>query len=709
MPTSSGSRGARSRHRPDGSDFPVCEHVFVRWENLSVEVEDPQRPLPKLGDGAVVRTFDAPEALGIRFHEVKAKSALNKVHPAARMPFNWTVNPYRGCTHACQFCMAGDTPILMANGRTKPLADLRVGDEIYGTVRCGKYRVYVNTEVLDQWSTLKPAYRITLEDGTELVASGDHRFWTRRGKWKYVTGAMAGPMQRPYLTLNDKLVGTGQFATQPKDSPDYRRGYLCGLIRGDAHLSRESALPRCRLALTDIEAIRRARDYLTDLEIDTHEFLFQAAVGTRRASTAIRAQSAGRVAAIRELVTWPRDPSNGWVKGFLAGIFDAEGGRSEALRICNEDPEIIGWITYCLRRLDFTYVIEPTRPSGVVVVRIPGGLRQHLRFFHTVDPAITRKRSIGAIALKSDAQLGIASIEPLRPALPLYDITTGTGDFIANGVVSHNCFARRTHVYLDLNAGRDFEREIVVKVNVPEKLRAELGRPSWKREGVALGTNTDPYQWVESRYKLMPGIWQALLDHDTPASLVSKSPLALRDLELLQALASGPGFQAFMSVPTLDERAWRETEPHTPSPRARLEAVRKMNEAGVPAGVLIAPLMPGINDTPEEVAEIVRLADDAGATSVGAVALHLRGEVKDVFFAWLEERRPELLDRYKELYANGAYAPSEERKRLQALTRISRKRRGRKPEAPSRGPQAQREPAQNAARTLPEPNQRTLF
>jgi DNA repair photolyase len=211
----------------------------------------------------------------------------------------------------------------------------------------------------------------------------------------------------------------------------------------------------------------------------------------------------------------------------------------------------------------------------------------------------------------------------------------------------------------------------------------------------------------------MPGIWQALYDHDTPGSLVSKSPLALRDLEYLQALAAGPGFQAFMSVPTLDERAWRETEPHTPSPRARIEAVRKMNEAGVPAGVLIAPLMPGINDTPEEVAEIVRLADDAGATSVGAVALHLRGEVKDVFFEWLEQRRPELLDRYKQLYAKGAYAPSEERKRLQALTRIPRKRRARKPPAPSRGPKAaretEREQPRKAARTAPAPKQRTLF
>ena len=120
----------------------------------------------------------------------------------------------------------------------------------------------------------------------------------------------------------------------------------------------------------------------------------------------------------------------------------------------------------------------------------------------------------------------------------LYDITTGTGDFIANGVVSHNCFARPTHTYLDFDAGRDFEREIVVKVNAPEVVRAELARPSWKGEHVAMGTNTDPYQWVESRYKLMPGIWEAMRDARNPCSILTKSPLLLRDIELMREIAA---------------------------------------------------------------------------------------------------------------------------------------------------------------------------
>jgi DNA repair photolyase len=251
----------------------------------------------------------------------------------------------------------------------------------------------------------------------------------------------------------------------------------------------------------------------------------------------------------------------------------------------------------------------------------------------------------------------------------MYDITTGTGDFIANGVVSHNCFARPTHTYLGFNAGRDFEREIVVKVNAPEVLRAELARRTWKREHVALGTNTDPYQWVEGRYRLMQGIWEALRDAANPCSVLTKSPLLLRDLPLMLQIAERASFTACLSIPTLDERAWRETEPHTPNPRARLEAVAELNRAGIPTGVLIAPLMPGINDAPHQIEPLLEAASAAGATSIGGVALHLRGEVRGVFMGWLEAKRPDLVARYERLYSRGAYAPRRERERLAGLVR----------------------------------------
>jgi DNA repair photolyase len=229
------------------------------------------------------------------------------------------------------------------------------------------------------------------------------------------------------------------------------------------------------------------------------------------------------------------------------------------------------------------------------------------------------------------------------------------------------CFARPTHTYLDFNAGRDFEREIVVKVNAPEVLCAELGRPSWKHEHVAMGTNTDPYQWVEGRYRLMPGIWEALRDAANPCSILTKSPLLLRDLPLMLQIAEVADISASLSVPTLDEKAWRATEPHTPHPRARLEAVAELNRAGIPTGVLVAPLIPGVNDAPEQLEPLLQMAHDAGAVGIGGVALHLRGEVRALWFEWLREHRPDLIERYEKLYARGAYAPVEERRRLAAL------------------------------------------
>jgi DNA repair photolyase len=649
----------------------------MRWDSQRVDREN-GRSLPGL-DVERIRTFDAPEALGINFHEVRAKSALNKV-PGDYLPFNWTVNAFRGCAHACTYCSWGDTPILLEDGRTKPIRDIRVGDRIYGTRKGPTYRHYALTEVLAHWDTYKEAYRVILEDGTELIASGDHRFLSRRGNWKHVVGADQGPLQRPHLTLNDKLMGVGHFADGPDtDAPIYRRGYMCGLVRGDGNLASYDYTPpgrapqrlnRFRLALADFEALRRAQEYLRDLDVETDQFVFAVAAGNHREIRAIRNQSRRGVERIREAIAWPRGSSDLWAKGFLAGIFDAEGCYSQGVfRIANCDPEIIDWTTWSLRLLGFDCALEPTgKPNGMTNVRIRGGLREVLRFFHLTDPAIARKRSIENVALKSDSKLGVTSIEPIGKR-QLFDITTGTGDFIANGVVSHNCFARNTHTYLDLDAGRDFEREIVVKVNVPELLRAELAKPSWKRELVAFGTNTDPYQWAEGRYELMPPMIEALRETETPTSILTKSSLVTRDLDLYLELAEVADVSVNFSVPTLDEKIWRQTEPHTPHPRKRLEAVAAFNEAGIPSGVLVAPLMPGINDSPELVDEIVSIAEEAGATFVNGIALHLRPGVKEVFMSWLSAARPDLVPRYDDLYEGRAYAPNAERKRIGSLVR----------------------------------------
>jgi DNA repair photolyase len=236
------------------------------------------------------------------------------------------------------------------------------------------------------------------------------------------------------------------------------------------------------------------------------------------------------------------------------------------------------------------------------------------------------------------------------------------------------CFARPTHEFLDFGAGRDFEREVVVKVNVPEVLRAELARPSWRGEHVALGTNTDPYQWVEKRYRLMRGVWEALRDAANPCSILTKSPLVLRDADLLSEIAQRTHVSACLSIPTWDEKVSRATEPHTPSPKARMEAVRELNRLGIPTGILIAPLMPGINDDPAQVAKIVEAADAAGAKSIGGQALFLRGSTRDVFMGWLRVKRPDLVPEYERLYANRSRLGSDDRGRVEApLRKVSRR------------------------------------
>ena len=266
------------------------------------------------------------------------------------------------------------------------------------------------------------------------------------------------------------------------------------------------------------------------------------------------------------------------------------------------------------------------------------------------------------------------------------------------------CFARPTHTYLEFNAREDFERQIVVKVNAPELVRVELARPSWSGEHVALGTNTDPYQWVEGRYELMPGIWEAMRDFSNPCSVLTKSPLLLRDLELMKQVGERTEFSANLSIPTLDERAWRATEPHTPHPRKRIEAIAELKRAGIRTGVLIAPLIPGVNDSPEQLEPLLGLLDEAGPDSVGGVALHLRGEVRDICFDWLRDHRPDLIPRYEELYERGAYMRREEADRLSAM--VHRVDRG----APRRGMRERATPGPDGEEVSPPPaRQSRLF
>jgi DNA repair photolyase len=455
-------------------------------------------PLPLALPDAVARTFNTPGFAGVTFYEIHAKSIINKVPSQSRVPFQWTINPYRGCSHACTYCLAGDTPILMANGASRPISELRVGDAIYGTVPVGGRRRYVMTEVRDHWSSVRPAYRVTLAGGTRLVSSADHRFLTEQG-WKQVSTESTQLDSQAPLDTGDRVVST-----------------------------------------------------------------------------------------------------------------------------------------------------------------------------------------LGPLAVES--------IEALGAQTTLYDITTGTGDFIANGVISHNCFARNTHTYLDLDSGHDFDSRIVVKLNAGALLRKELAAPGWTGAHIAMGTNVDCYQRAEGRYRLMRDILAALRDFRNPFSILTKGTLILRDLDLLRQAAEVTSVGLSVSVGFVDEELWRSVEPGTPSPRRRLDVVRRLTDAGFPVSVLMAPVLPGLTDDDESIDATVAAIAASGAVTATPLPLHLRTGAREWYLGWLARTRPGLLPRYRTLFARGAYSPGAYQRQLTDRVRAAMARHGISTSQPGRARQVATEP-----------------
>jgi DNA repair photolyase len=223
------------------------------------------------------------------------------------------------------------------------------------------------------------------------------------------------------------------------------------------------------------------------------------------------------------------------------------------------------------------------------------------------------------------------------------------------------CFARRTHEWLELDSGRDFDSQIVVKTNLVDVLCRELARPSWAREHVALGTNTDPYQRAEGRYRLMPGVIQALACSGTPFSILTKGTLLRRDIPLLVEASRDVPVGLGVSLTTWDDELHRSVEPGVSSPRARLALVRALADAGLPCGVFLAPVLPGLTDDEESLDAAIRAVAEAGATGVTVIPLHLRPGAREWFMAWLAREHAPLVPRYEQLYRRRAYVPAEYR------------------------------------------------
>ncbi|WP_324277741.1 Rv2578c family radical SAM protein [Blastococcus brunescens] len=223
------------------------------------------------------------------------------------------------------------------------------------------------------------------------------------------------------------------------------------------------------------------------------------------------------------------------------------------------------------------------------------------------------------------------------------------------------CFARKTHEWLELDSGQDFDTQVVVKTNLAEILRRELARPSWTHEHVALGTNTDPYQRAEGRYRLMPGVIGALAESGTPFSILTKGTLLRRDVPLLRDAAQSVPLGLGVSMAIWDDDLHAGLEPGVPTPRARLDLVRALADAGLPCGVFLAPVLPGLTDGLANLDAALAAIAAAGATGVTVIPLHLRPGAREWFMAWLSREHPELVPRYQQLYARRAYVPTEYR------------------------------------------------
>ena len=430
---------------------------------------------------------DGPPPAQVRLIEDHSRSILAS-NDSPDVGFNHSVNPYRGCLHACAYCLSGDTAITLADGRTRRLADLRPGDAIYGTRQVRGTRRYVHTRVLHHWATRKAAFRVVLADGTELVASGDHRFLGERG-WRFVQPA-AAPFQRPVLSKSDVLLGPG------------------------------------------IASVHRPRSYVAEHSI-TSELHYGG--GTRLIS-----EHRGYHLAARSPRSW-----------------HLEGREVEAI-------------------------------ASSRIVRI--------------EPIGTRD---------------------------LFDITTGTGDFIANGVISHNCYARPSHEYLDMGAGSDFDTKIVVKPRAAELLREAFDKPSWRGELVMFSGVTDCYQAVEKQLELTRQCLEVCLAYRNPVAIITKSALIERDIDLLVELHKEAGVHVSMSIAWVDPELARQIEPWAPAPERRFKTMEKLAAAGVPVGVMCAPVMPGLND--DQMVRVLERAKDAGAATAGWVLLRLPGAVAGVF------------------------------------------------------------------------------
>jgi DNA repair photolyase len=584
-----------------------------------------------------------PEHL-VKLKVIQPKSVLN-----ASSFGGFTLNPYGGCTVGCAYCLEGDTLITMANGTTKPIKDVLIGEAIVGVRRedheSGVWsRRYTQATILNKIETLKEAFEIILNNGNRVICSGDHRWLTERG-WKYTTGQMHGANRRPYLTTNNVIYGIGQAHRTPSETEEYQKGYLAGMIRGDGLLARydysgkykrhnkrraqtKDIQHQFRLALSDFEALKRTKDYLSRFGVETTDFDFDNRSGNKP-MRAIRNNSRTAFETITALIA--DGNSTEWLRGWLAGIFDAEGSFGDIIRISNTDEQMLKITLEAFDALNMNTVRED-RISAASNIRLRGGLSEVTKFFQLAAPAISRKCNIGEMTLKNATR--IIEIRPMGKVLPMFDITTSTENFLANGLVSHNCYVpHMRHKQLE---ERKWGTYVDIKEGAVELLDRELRRLR-KPAKIFMSTATDPYQPVEERYQITRQMLEVFTRYPQHAlSILTKQALVERDADILVKL---PRVAVGMSISVIDDRLAEILEPWAPVTSQRLAIVGRLSAQQIPTYILWAPaIVPApmpLNFIPDAVAAIAA----TGAKALSLDTLNYRSSQSTGLFRRLRREQ----------------------------------------------------------------------
>jgi len=502
-------------------------------------------------------------------------------------------NCVKGCEHNCAYCVDGNTLILMSDFSSKFIRDIEIGDEIVGVSRDKTFNKYVKTIVTDKWKTFKKAYKIVMENETELICSGNHRWFSNRG-WKYTIGAIGGKMQRPHLTKNNDIGHIGKIEKKRVETKQYKKGYLFGVIAGDGTLKQYNYDKKrrdinrqyhFRLAMKDQEPVLVTEKYLrTELFVNTNRMLFSMKDRKSQQTTqtlAIRTNKRSDFYTIKKLLN-SKKMTKEFYRGFLAGIFDAEGSggfTSSIIRIFNNDSKILSLIRQSLKKWKFSYVTEKCN-SRCASIRITGGLSEYLRFFQLTQPKIIRKINIFGRQLKGGIK--ISKIVPLKKHRVMYDITTGTENFIANGFVSHNCYAR-------FNAVKRFK---TVKQNNWENPIIDWDKVS-KRWNKKNGTIMFPTQ-----HDITPKVLDACVEmlHNilycgNKVLIVSKPHFecVVKLCKELRAYKNNILFR--FTIGALDNKILKYWEPNAPSFGERFDSLQYTYYAGYETSVSCEPML----------------------------------------------------------------------------------------------------------------------